>query len=40
MRAKVKMFEAQKITDLQDEIRQKDKIIEEQNNTIKMYAKI
>lgn len=34
------MFEAQKITDLQDEIRQKDKIIEEQNNTIKMYAKI
>lgn len=34
------MFEGQKITDLQDEIRQKDKVIEDQNNTIKMYAKL
>jgi hypothetical protein len=28
LRAKVKMYEGQKITDLQDEIRQKDKVIE------------
>ena len=27
LRAKVKMYESQKITDLQDEIQQKDKII-------------
>ncbi len=37
LRAKVKVFEAQKITDLHDEIKQKDKVIEDQNNTIKMY---
>jgi hypothetical protein len=40
LRTKVKLFEGQKIIDLQDEIRQKDKVIEEMNNTIKMYSKI
>ncbi len=40
LRARLKIFEGQKITDLQDEIRQKDKVIEEQNNTIKLYSKI
>lgn len=40
LRAKVKMYESQKIGDMHNELRQKDKVMEELHSHIKMYEKI